>query len=219
VAQQPTKTTLFLVIKNSIVRSGLQSSLSQTNKFKIIGEAEDKWGAKELIRELRPNVLLLEFTKNESVEELKIWADEVCMETKVLLLLSDNDGSSLSSFIETSVVGCVNSEDSVEVLANAIQRAARGEIIFNQEQMGIAREWMDEVEIKLKQLTPRENEVPRLLAKGLDSKTISSILDIRPKIVSYHITNILSKLSLKSRQEATVWALKYLSDNPEQFPG
>ncbi len=217
--QQPTKITLFLVIKNSMIRSGLQSSLSQANNVKIIGEAEDKWEAKELIRELCPNVLLLEFTKNESVEELKIWVDEVRINTKVILLLSDNEGSSLSSFIETSVVGCVNSEDSVEVLANAIQRAMHGEVIFNQEQMGIVRQWKGEVEIKLKQLTPRENEILRLLAKGLDSRTISALLDIRPKTVSYHITNILSKLSLKSRQEAMIWALKYLSDNPEQFPG
>ena len=153
------------------------------------------------------------------MEELKEWADEVRGETKVLLLVSSNDGASLSSFIETDVAGCLNSEDSVEVLANAIQRAAHGEVIFNQEQMGIAREWKDEVEIKLKQLTPRENEVLRLLAKGLDSKTISSLLDIRPKTVSYHITNILSKLSLQSRQEAAIWALKHLSDNLEQFPG
>jgi DNA-binding NarL/FixJ family response regulator len=215
VTQQPINTTLFLVIKNSIIRSGLQTSLAKATNIKIIGEALDKSDVKESIRELCPNILLLEFTKGESPEELKKWINEVCMETKVLILISDNKGSSLSAVLEAGAAGCLNSKDSLEALANAIQRAAQGEVIFNQEQMGIASRWKDNVEIKLKQLTPRENEILRLLAKGSDSKTISLLLDISPKTVAYHITNILSKLSLKSRQEATVWALKHLSDNLE----
>ena len=69
--QQPTKITLFLVIKNSIIRSGLQASLSKAANIKIIGEAQDKSDVEKSIRELCPNILLLEFTKDENPEELK----------------------------------------------------------------------------------------------------------------------------------------------------
>jgi DNA-binding NarL/FixJ family response regulator len=215
VAQQPIKTTVFLVIKNSIICSGIQSLLSQTANIKIIGEAQNKLDAKELICELCPNVLLLEFAKNESSEELKKWVGEVCRETKIILLLSDNTGASLSAAMEIGTAGYLPAGNSIEAITNAIQKAMQGEVTINQEQMEIAKQWKDNVEIKLKQLTSRENEILRLLTKGLDSKAISSLLDINVKTVAYHITNILSKLSLKSRQEATIWALRHLSDDLE----
>ncbi|MEW6713385.1 MAG: LuxR C-terminal-related transcriptional regulator [Candidatus Riflebacteria bacterium] len=64
-------------------------------------------------------------------------------------------------------------------------------------------------------MTPQEKRVLELLAQGLDNKSIASALDISAKTVAYHITHLLSKLNVNSRQEATIWALKHLSDNLE----
>jgi DNA-binding NarL/FixJ family response regulator len=53
------------------------------------------------------------------------------------------------------------------------------------------------------------------LAEGLDNKAIAKNLEISPKTTAYHITNVLRKLQVESRQKAVVWALKHLSDNLE----
>jgi len=102
-----------------------------------------------------------------------------------------------------------------ERLIGAIRRAVQGEILFDQKQIERIHGWKKEVEEKLSQLTPQENETIKLLAKGLDNKSIASALVISEKTAAYHVTNTLKKLSLKNRQEAMTWALKYLSDNLE----
>ncbi len=72
---------------------------------------------------------------------------------------------------------------------------------------------------KIKQLTHREREILELLAKGYDNNAIAKELTITIKTTTYHITNLLRKLGLKNRQEAALWALKYLSDDPDESPG
>lgn len=68
---------------------------------------------------------------------------------------------------------------------------------------------------KLSRLTSREIEILELLANGRDNQEIAKSLGISVKTAAYHVGHILSKLQVKSRQEAGVWAVKNLSDNLE----
>ena len=75
--------------------------------------------------------------------------------------------------------------------------------------------WEENVGKKLEQLTTRETKVLNLLSEGADNKKIALDLNISIKTVAFHITHILTKLELKSRQEAALWARKNLLDNLE----
>ena len=117
--------------------------------------------------------------------------------------------------MDSGAAGYLSKGESADQLISAIRRAAQGEIIFDDSQISRADDWRKEVGEKLNRLTPKEKRVLELLAQGLDSKSIADSLDISVKTVSYHITNLLSKLNVSSRQEATIWALKHLSDDLE----
>ncbi|MBI3340541.1 MAG: response regulator transcription factor [Chloroflexi bacterium] len=81
------------------------------------------------------------------------------------------------------------------------------------------KQWQEEVESRLKQLTHRERQILGLLGKGYDNKMVAGELAIAIKTVMYHTTNLLRKLGLKNRQEAAIWALKHLSDDLDKYPG
>jgi NarL family two-component system response regulator LiaR len=117
--------------------------------------------------------------------------------------------------MDAGAVGYLDKKIESNQLINAIRRAVQGEILFDGEQYLRAKHWKEEVGNKINQLTIKEIEVLRLLAEGKSNQEISTKLGISVKTVSFHLTNIFSKLSVKSRQEATIWAIKNMSDNLE----
>lgn len=97
----------------------------------------------------------------------------------------------------------------------AIRRAASGDSIFTEEQFERALRWRQEAGERLEKLSVRKRQVLSLVAEGRDNKTIAELLHITVKTTAYHVTNILKKLKVKSRHEASAWEQKYLSDNLE----
>jgi len=208
--------TILLADDHPLARRGIRELLAEADDLEIIGEAEDGFHVKELVAELRPNVLLLDLKMpGPRPFELEKWVRENYPETITLVLTSHDRDIYLANMMDAGVSGYMSKDISSERLIGAIQRAAQGEILFDTAQLTRANQWREDIGEKLKQLTDREREVLELLAKGMDSQSIAITLGISPKTISFHITNLLSKLQLKSRQEATVWALKYLSDDLE----
>jgi DNA-binding NarL/FixJ family response regulator len=106
-------------------------------------------------------------------------------------------------------VGYLDKKETADRLINAIRRAARGETLFDEKQIARVLRWRETVEKKWDILTTRERQVLGLLAQGANNKAIAKKLFISPKTVEYHITHILEKLALGSRQEAEAWALQH----------
>ena len=208
----PDKITLLLADDDPIARAGIRSLLSQA----VIGEAQDGFEAQRLVAELRPRILLLDLKMpGPRPAELEKWVRENYPYTDTLVLTSHDRNAYLTSMMDSGAAGYLSKGESADQLISAIRRAAQGEIIFDDSQISRADDWRKEVGEKLNRLTPKEKRVLELLAQGLDSKSIADSLDISVKTVSYHITNLLSKLNVSSRQEATIWALKHLSDDLE----
>ena len=97
----------------------------------------------------------------------------------------------------------------------AIRRAATGEILFDRGQLDRARQWREATGQKWERLTNRAREILGLLVQGFDNAHIARVLTVTSKTVAYHVTNILEKLEVSSRQEAVAWVHKYLPDNLE----
>lgn len=208
--------TVLLADDHPLARAGIRKLLAEAADLKIIGEAENGFQVQGLVTKLRPNVLLLDLKMpGPRPAELEKWVRENYPGTITLVLTSHDRDIYLAGMMDAGVSGYMSKNITSERLIGAIRRAVQGEILFDQEQMQRVQGWKENVGDKLGQLTHRENETLKLLAKGLGNKAIASALDISPKTVAYHVANILKKLSVKSRQEATIWTLKHLSDNLE----
>jgi NarL family two-component system response regulator LiaR len=212
----PKSITILLADDHPTTRAGIRATLAQSPDLKIIGEAQNGIETQQMVAELRPRILLLDLRMPHlAPAKLEQWVRENYPETITLILTQHDRDTYLTKMMDAGVAGYLSKETSAEQLIGGIRRAAKGEILFDAVQLTRANHWRKAVGEKLKQLTDQEYKVLELLAKGMDSQSIATALGIGTKTVSFHITNLLSKLQLKSRQEATVWALKHLSDDLE----
>ena len=211
-----TQITILIADDHPLARAGIRTLLSQAKDMEIIGEAQDGYEAQILVTKLRPQVLILDLKMpGLRASELEKWVREKYPEIITLVLTAHDRDSYLAARMDAGAPGYLSKEESEERLIGAIRRAVNGEIIFDKAQRDRAKRWRNDVGSKIDQLTPREFEVLQFLAKGMDNKEIGKSLEISAKTVAYHITRIIAKLQVKSRQEATVWALQHLSDNLE----
>ncbi len=212
--------TVLLADDHPMARAGLRALLAAADDLEIIGEAQDGFEVQELVPKLRPQILLLDLKMpGPRPAELEKWVRENYPETTTLILTAHDRDDYLASAMGAGAAGYLNKEESAKQLINAIRRVARGEVLFDKEQLIRTRQWREEVEDKLDRLTERERQILELLAKGCDNNAVAKELTITIKTTTYHITNLLKKLGLKSRQEAALWALKHLSDDPDESPG
>jgi len=212
----PKNITVLLADDHPLARAGIRNLLAEADDLEIIGEAEDGFQVQELVAGLRPNILLLDLKMpGPRPFELEKWVRENYPQTITLVLTSHDRDIYLASMMDAGVSGYMSKDVTSERLICAIRRAVQGEILFDQKQMQRICSWKEEVGDKLSQLTHRENVILDLLAQGLDNKSISSKLGITYQTAAFHVASVLKKLSVKSRQEAAVWALKNLPDELE----
>ncbi len=212
--------TVLIADDHEMTRQGIRNALNHAPDMKVVGEAQDGDEIKQLVASLRPRILLLDLVMPKlSPTELEKWARENYPETITLILSAHDRDAYLSNMMDAGAAGYLCKNKKAEQLIVAIRRAASGESLFDEEQFLRAKRWREEVGNKLNQLTRRELEILKLLAKGYDNAAISQELTITIRTTTYHITNLLKKLGLKNRQEAAIWALKHLSDNLEESTG
>lgn len=197
-----------------VICAGIRAILDKAPDIQVVGEAQDGIEVQELVAKLHPRILLLDLQMSGPRPlEIERWVHTHCPETIILVLTAHDCDAYLAEMIATSIAGFIIKSASAERLVDAIRRAARGEILFNGEQLARACRWQERVERKWESLTKREQEVLRLLAQGLDNETIAQVLYIATRTVEFHITNILSKLEVSSRLEAVTWVHDHLPNN------
>ena len=210
------KITILLADDHPATRAGIRVLLAQAQDIEIVGEVQSGAEVYDLVEKLKPRILLLDLVMpGPRPAEIEKRIRENYPETITLVLTAHDRNVYLTAMMKAGAAGYLDKGKSAEQLINAIRRAANGEILFDSTQIRRARQWQKSVGDKLERLTPKEKEVLKLLAEGLDNRQIAALLKFTPKTAAYHVTNILSKLQIASRQEATVWALKNLSDDLE----
>jgi DNA-binding NarL/FixJ family response regulator len=173
-----------------------------------------------MVGKLRPKILLLDLKMpGLSAAELEKWVRENYPETITLVLTAHDRDAHLANMMEAGAAGYMSKGESAAGLIGAIRRAANGEILFDVEQFARARRWRETVSEKWASLTERERQVLKLIAEGMDNKAIASSLNITSKTAAFHVTHILEKLGLDSRQKAVAWIHEHLSDDLEKLTG
>jgi DNA-binding NarL/FixJ family response regulator len=202
---------VFLVDDHQMFRSGVRAELGDA--VAVVGEAADVESAVQGIRATRPEVVLLDVHLpggggKAVLDTLRPELPEV-----VFLALSVSDAAEdVIAVIRAGARGYVTKSISSSDLAVAITRVRDGDAVFSPRLAGFVLDAFSGdapsalTDPELDQLSPREREVMRLIARGYTYKEIARRLTLSVKTVETHVSAVLRKLQLSSRHELTRWA-------------
>lgn len=199
---------ILIADDHKIFRQGLVSLLQSVKDFKIIGEAADGKAAVRMIGELRPDVALLDIsmpgmTGIEAVEELS----RIGAGTKIILLTMINDPVSVAKALKLGVHGYVPKENAFEDLIYAVRAVAAGQQFVSPSVTQTLHQHLAGRERALNLLSPREQEILKLVANGLTSRQIGEKLFISPKTVENHRERIMQKLDIHKNVDLVKYAI------------
>jgi DNA-binding NarL/FixJ family response regulator len=209
----PTRPTrVFLVDDHRLFLSGVRAEL--TGSVDIVGEAVDVESAVEGIRRTGPDVILLDVHLPGGGGRAVIETVRRTHPAVVFLALSVSDAAEdVIGVIRAGARGYVTKTISAGDLAAAVERVREGDAVFSPRLAGFVLDAFAgdlpagaSLDPELDQLTPREREVLRLLARGYTYKEIARRLEVSIKTVESHVSSVLRKLQLSSRHELTRWA-------------
>jgi DNA-binding NarL/FixJ family response regulator len=203
--------TVFLVDDHAMFRSGVRAELGEG--VELVGEAGTVAEAIAGIRAARPSVVLLDLHMpyGGGLAVLAGVAAEV-PDTRFLARSVSDAAEDVIAVIRAGARGYVTKTISADELTDAVRRVAEGDVVFSPRLAGFVLDAFRDtpvapsVDPDLDQLTPREREVMRLLARGYAYKEIAAELFISVKTVETHASNVLRKLQLSNRHQLTRWA-------------
>ena len=204
------KPRVFLVDDHALVLSGVRAELGDS--VEVIGEASEVEAAIEMIDERVPDVVLLDVHMPGGGGRAVIEAVGATHPEVKFLALSVSDASEdVIAVIRAGARGYVTKTISGPELVDAVQRVAGGDAVFSPRLAGFvldafAAEYRGPVDPELDQLTVREKEVLRHLARGYSYKEIARQLSISIKTVETHASAVLRKLQLTNRHQLSRWA-------------
>ncbi len=210
--------TVVLVDDHAMFRAGVRAEIGAG--VDIVGEAASVAEAIATIRHTRPDVVLLDVHLPDGGGPAVVVAVQPELpDTKFLALSVSDAAEDVITVIRAGARGYVTKTISGADLTDAIRRVADGDVVFSPRLAGFVLDAFREAgsgpggigvvtstDPELDQLTPREQEVMRLLARGYSYREIGSELFISVKTVETHASNVLRKLQLSSRHQLTRWA-------------
>ena len=213
---------VLVVDDHPVVRRGIRSLLAEEEGLEVVGEAANGKEALEQVEKLHPDVILMDLVMPEmsGVEAIqRITADHP--EARILVMTSFAADDKVFPSIKAGALGYLLKDSDPEDLLRMIRQVYRGELSIHPT---IARKVIQELNRPAQEpltpspLTEREVEILQLLAQGVENKEIARRLVLREATVRTHVSNILSKLHLANRVQATLYALRKgiasLDDNP-----
>jgi RNA polymerase sigma factor (sigma-70 family) len=207
---------VVIVDDHELFRSGVRAELD--GRVDVVGDAGGVGQAVEVIRATDPDVVLLDVHMPEGggVEVIGRVASEQPAVRFLALSVSDA-AEDVIAVIRAGARGYVTKSISGEELADAVRRVAGGDAVFSPRLAGFVLDAFaaqapaadsSAADEALDQLTPREREVLRHIARGYMYKEIALRLGISVKTVEAHVSAVLRKLQLSSRHELSRWAVQ-----------
>jgi len=202
---------LLIADDHGIVRGGLRVLLEQQADIHVVAEAEDGQQALELALQHRPDICVLDvsmpkLTGLQVALELHRQAPEI----SVLMLSMHDDDRYLFEALKAGASGYVLKREADQFLVDAVRSVAGGtSFLTNAAQGALVRSWLnDDAATPQEPLSPREQEVLKLIAEAHTNKQISEILHLSEKTVESHRGNILRKLGMRDRVELVRYAIR-----------
>lgn len=204
---------ILIVDDHLVVREGLKLLIETSDKYVIVGEAENGRIAIDLVEKLKPDVILMDLympvmSGLEAIMELRRTNSEI----PIVILTTYNEDQLMMKGIEAGAKGYLLKDTGVENLFESIDSAIRGETLLQPE----ITERIQNYKTKLLKeqskskvmLTPREMTILQAIARGSTSKEIAYDIGIAERTVKSKLTSIYNKLGVDSRTEAVVVAIQ-----------
>lgn len=208
--------SVIIADDHHLVRHGIRSLLVQADDISVVGEASDGYEAIKLVKELDPDVLLLDIGMPrlggiQTVEQLKLEK----LQTRMVMLSMHTDRQLVRQSLRAGANGYILKSSLFEELLLAVRAAAQGKTYLSPEVSQVAIDALradyesSDASTAYNELTSREREVLKLLAEGLTNKDIAELLSLSIRTVQKHRANLMSKLDVHDVAGLTRVALKH----------
>jgi DNA-binding NarL/FixJ family response regulator len=203
--------SILIVDDHEVVRNGIRSYLETIKDFDVVGEADSGEAAIKMVSELIPDIVLLDLIMPgmdgvETTRQIK----KVTPRTQVVVLTSYHEDVHIFPALKAGAISYILKDMKMEKLVDALQRAVRHEVTLHplvaERVLENIRGDNSEEPALFTELTERELDVLRLIAKGMTNSQIAENLVISENTVKGHVSNILSKLHLADRTQVAVYA-------------
>lgn len=198
------KTRILLADDHTIVRQGIRALLDAQEGIEVVGEAEDGRQAVEKVKELVPDIVVIDITMPnlngiEATRQIKKINDKI----KVLVLTVHDNEEYVHQILQAGASGYLLKESAVSDLISAISAVKKGDIFLSPSiSKVVVKDYIRHVEAEsggfdsLNILTNREREILQLIAEGRTNKEIAALLKLSVKTVDVHRSHIMEKLHI-----------------------
>jgi two-component system nitrate/nitrite response regulator NarL len=209
---------LVIADDHPIFRDGLRRLLEAEAHFKVLGEASDGAEAVKLVRQLKPDILLLDLAmpKHPGLEALRdLSTPGSITPVRVILLTAAAEKSQIVEALQLGARGVVLKDSATQLLLKAIQTVMAGEYWVGRESVSNLVQYLrtlmqsshDEARQRKFGLTPRELEIVSAVVAGYSNNEIAEYFKISEDTVKHHLSNIFDKLGVSTRLELALFAV------------
>lgn len=208
---------IIIIDDHPLFREGLKTIISRDDRFEVVGEAGSGHEGFDMVKRLKPDLVVIDISlPDQSGIQLARDLRELLSEIKILIVSMHSKIDYIAEAFQAGATGYVVKESASERLLQGLKSVAKGDYYLDSSVSHAVVENLMKSPLKAAKitdadyatLTPREQEVMRLLAEGLSSKAVAEKLFISPKTVENHRANIMNKLGLHSTIELVRYAAK-----------
>ena len=188
--------------------------MEMEDDLEVVGEASNALDGIALALQLEPDLILLDLNMPEinGIETLKRLRNEGVGCRIVIFTVSDHEEDVVAA-LRAGADGYLLKDMEPEDMLAQLHQAALGRMVISDRLAALLAQALrsqqpDKVQVDFQSLTPREQDILKLIAEGLSNKMIARKLDISDGTVKVHVKHLLKKLNLRSRVEAAVWAVE-----------
>ena len=206
---------IVVVIDHMILGEGLTTLLKSFTNFSVCATFNKLIHAFEYIKDRNIDIIITEESiQDQSPYEFTRQVQTIPHKPKIMILFDKINDTQLERSIEAGISGCISKKEDFNGLIQAVNSIHSGEIFYSKDikQRLISKDNLTQCEsnyrLRKKLLSPRETEVLCCVAKGMKAKNIGENLQITPKTVERHKSNIMTKLDLHSQVDLAIYAVK-----------
>jgi DNA-binding NarL/FixJ family response regulator len=209
--------SILIIDDHPLFREGLKAIIGRDPRFEVIGEAGTAQDGLRMAGELRPDLILLDISlPDQNGIQLSRDIRRILPDSRILIVSMHAKIDYIAEAFQAGATGYVVKESAAERLIKGIEYVLRGDYFLDSSvSQQVVKRLMDSPakdeqisDAGYGSLSPREQEVMRLLAEGLSRKEIGERLFISPKTVENHRTNIMNKLGLHSTMDLIRYAAR-----------